>query len=122
MLWEILFQNLHYLTPYNSRTIHNSLCRGRRNSRFAGNWHYIWVHDLEELKIFAEEIMEEGQDIKEAMASIDYSEWEEFWFLHTPLNYCSHTDLQPSVQPIDICICFQKMSKWILHHPNLIDY
>ena len=54
--------------------------------RFAGNWHYIWVPDLEELKDFAEEVKEEGQDTKEAMANIDYSEWEEFLVFTHPVK------------------------------------
>ena len=41
---------------------------------------------MEELKIFAEEILEDGQDIQEAMASIDYSEWETFLVFTHPVK------------------------------------
>ena len=46
---------------------------------FSGNWHYIWIPDLEDLQAFAEEIDQE-------MGDIDYSEWEEFMMFTHPVK------------------------------------
>ena len=45
---------------------------------FSGNWHYVMVPDLEDLRKFAEEVATEDQDIEEAMAGISQYDWEEF--------------------------------------------
>ena len=78
----MLFTTLQqFKNPYIAHSIEEE-----EADQFAGNWHYIWVPDLEELKIFAEEILEDGQDIQEAMASIDYSEWETFLVFTHPVK------------------------------------
>ena len=68
-----LFAKLKALNPYIAHSIEEE-----EVDEFSGNWHYIWIPDLEDLKAFAEEIAEEGQEIAQVMADIDYSEWEAF--------------------------------------------
>ena len=53
---------------------------------FAGNWHYIWVPDLEDLRAFAEEEAADGEDIEAVMAELDYSDWEEFMMFTHPVK------------------------------------
>ena len=71
---------------------------------FAGNWHYIWIPDLEELKLFAEEIAEEGQDISDAMAGIDYSEWEEFMVFTHPVKGIALTKAWDRLQSLSVSV------------------
>ena len=53
---------------------------------FSGNWHYIWVPDLEDLRAFAEEEAEDGEDIEDVMAEIDHSDWDEFLAFTHPVK------------------------------------
>jgi hypothetical protein len=73
---------------------------------FAGNWHYIWVPDLEDLKSFAEEIATEGQAITEAMANIDYSEWEEFMIFTHPVKGIALIKAWDNLSSLSISVYF----------------
>jgi len=76
-----LLSMLKGLNPYIAHSIEEE-----EVDSFSGNWHYIWVPDLEDLRAFGEEVAQEGQDITEAMAGIDYSEWEEFIMFTHPVK------------------------------------
>ena len=92
--------------------------------RFAGNWHYIWVPDLEELKEFAEEIKEEGQDIKNAMGNIDYSEWEEFLVFTHPVKGIALIQTYNRLSNLSISVYVSKGNVEMdtaPSNPNLID-
>ena len=78
---ERLFTRLRQINPYIAHSIEEE-----EVDTFSGNWHYIWLPDLEELKAFAQEVAEEGQDISQAMAGIDYSEWDEFVMFTHPVK------------------------------------
>jgi hypothetical protein len=78
---SLLLSMLKQRNPYIAHSIEEE-----EADTFAGNWHYIWIPDLEDLKTFAEETAEEGQDITEVMANIDYSEWEEFMMFTHPVK------------------------------------
>ena len=76
-----LLAMLKTLNPYIAHSVEEE-----EVERFSGNWHYIWVPDLEDLQDFAEEIATDGQTIAEVMADIDYSDWEEFLVFQHPVK------------------------------------
>ena len=78
---EQFLKNLKKLNPYIAHSIEEE-----EEDTFSGNWHYIWIPDLEALKEFAQEVAEDGQSISAAMREIDYSEWEEFIMFTHPVK------------------------------------
>lgn len=68
---------------------------------FAGNWHYVWVPDLEDLKILSEEI-------DESMEDIDYSDWEEFMIFTHPVKGIALIRAWDSLSSLSISVYISK--------------
>ncbi len=76
-----LFSMLQSLNPYIAHSIEEE-----EVDTFSGNWHYLWVPDLADLRAFAEEDAKEGETVEQVMAEIDYTDWEEFLVFTHPVK------------------------------------
>ena len=96
---ENLLQRLRQCNPYIAHSIEEE-----EVDTFSGNWHYVWVPDLTELKAFAQEEMAEGEDLNEAMKNIHYSDWEEFMMFTHPVKGIALVNAWERLQGLSISV------------------
>ena len=98
-----LYTHLRQINPYIAHSIEEE-----EIDTFAGNWHYVWVPDLEALKEFAQDVAVEGETVAQAMQNIDYSEWEEFLIFTHPVKGIALTQAWERLKGLSISVYVSK--------------